>query len=98
MIKLSKIALGKVDFTKTNQTTRVPRTAIQTFQIENKNDYTTIVRENKYSAQIDALNNKFASIEPQEYINEAAANGFKTLTVSDADYESYGAKWDKIAS
>lgn len=97
MVKISQIAFGKVDFTRTNTTTRVPKTAIQTFQTHNKTDYTTIVKENKYAAQIEGLKTKFEDIEPEYYVNEAANNGFRMLVVSDSDYKNFGARWDEAS-
>jgi len=97
MVKISQITFGKVDYTRTNQTTRVPKTAVQTFKTENKTDYTTIVKEHRYTAELDALKAKFEGIDPQEYVADAKNNGFKMLVVTDADYAQYGAKWDDLS-
>ncbi len=98
MVKISRLGFNKVDYTKTNETTRVPKTSIQTFQpAEKKSDYTTIVKnEPRYSAQLNDLKTKFEGIDAGSYINEAETNGFKMLVVADADYADFGAKWDKI--
>ena len=96
MVKISQINFGKVDYTKSKQTTRVPKEQIQTFQTNKKTDYTTITKENTYATKISDLNTKFENIKNEKYILEAKNNGFKTLIVSDEDYANFGTKWDEI--
>lgn len=94
-MKILQLMLAKTGFTRTNKTSFVPKTVVQTFKNTQKTDYTKVETGNTCAAKIVDMKEKFAQVDAEKYLAEAKQNGTQTLQVSDADFETYGMKWDK---
>lgn len=98
MVRITNVNFNNFEVIKPKTAVAAQNKEVQTFQNGEKNDYTQIVRNNRYAAHLITLNTKFENINAEEYIDAARFNGDKLLCISDEDFENYGKKWDACVS
>ena len=93
-IKINDIKFTNTEYAQVQNAEKTKKYTPILTTSENNRNYTTIERHSKYAENITELVNKFNGINPEEYLEEAKHNGYKTLTITQEDYEKFGKLWD----